>query len=683
MNIAQKCHLGWLTQNSTIKQRIWFGFGLLLLILAVVSMSTLSQFTALSSGINKVTDKIQPAVLSSQTLAFHLESANNALGFYMLTREPQYKDKYFRSMDESKTVLTSLQSENYIATNEGYRSKIQQIANYIEQLSSYKDRVVELVTNDVLNFPAMQIAGEKLNPMARQMQSMISQMIISEWEEENYQDSRSEFRQALYDIRYYNVQLLSELRTFLAFRSENNITNLDSMNEVLDARIAALAENEEMLTFEQAEIIPEYQKIREDYKQALNEASTIHSSEKYRRDIYLTKSEIGPTIVKSQAQLVELVNLLRDDIAQQSSALQNDASAASSEVITGMTLGIIIGVIIAFFMLRMITIPINEAVIAIEDLAEGEGDLTKRLRAEGKSEIMQMSDGFNRFASKVQKLVTQVADGVQNLSLVVKDLSSIVDQTQQGSQQQRAQTEQVASAITAMTTTAEEVSSNANLAAESAQQADKNSKTGQSVVINTIDSINELASEIETGVNVINELEKDVEAIGSVLDVIRGISEQTNLLALNAAIEAARAGEQGRGFAVVADEVRTLASRTQESTTEIQKMINNLQAQASAAVHAITQGRDKARTSVTNASNAGDALNAITQSVATITSMNIQIARASDEQTSMAAEINQNIVNISQVAEQNASASESLSESSNNLALLAEELKGVVSQFKY
>ena len=683
MNITQKCHLGWLTKNSTIKQRIWFGFGFLLLILAVVSMSTLSQFTALSSGINKVTDKIQPAVLSSQTLAFHLESANNALGFYMLTREPQYKDKYFRSMDESKTVLTSLQSENYIASNEGYQSKVQQIASYIEQLSSYKDRVVELVTNDVLNSPAMQIAGEKLNPMARQMQSMISQMIISEWEEENSQDSRSEFRQALYDIRYYNVQLLSELRTFLAFRSENNITNLNSMNEVLDARVAALAENEDMLTFEQAEIIPEYQKIRKDYKQALNEASTIHNSEKYRKDIYLTKTDIGPTIVKSQAQLVELVNLLRDDIAQQSSALQNDASAASSKVITGMTLGIIIGVIIAFFMLRMITIPINEAVIAIEDLAEGEGDLTKRLRADGKSEIMQMSDGFNRFAGKVQKLVTQVADGVQNLSLVVKDLSSIVDQTQQGSQQQRAQTEQVASAITAMTATAEEVSSNANLAAESAQQADKNSKTGQSVVINTIDSINELATEIETGVNVINELEKDVEAIGSVLDVIRGISEQTNLLALNAAIEAARAGEQGRGFAVVADEVRTLASRTQESTTEIQKMINNLQAQASAAVHAITQGQDKARTSVTNASNAGDALNAITQSVATITSMNIQIARASDEQTSMAAEINQNIVNISQVAEQNASASESLSESSSNLALLAEELKGVVSQFKY
>lgn len=656
---------------------------MLLIILAVVSLITLSQFTALSSGINKVTDKIQPAVLSSQTLAFHLESANNALGFYMLTKEPQYKDKYYHSMKESKSVLESLQTDEYISSNEEDQSKVQQISEYINQLSSYKVRVAELVSDDRLNLPAMQIAGEKLNPMAQQMQSMISQMIVSEWEEENEDEARSEFRQALYDVRYYNVQILGELRTFLAFRAQINVTNLSSMNEVLDAKVTTLAEAADMLTFEQAEIIPAFQKIREDYKRALSEATSIHSSDKYRNDIYLTKTEIGPTIVKSQAGLVELVNLLRADIAQESSALQNDASMASSEVITGMTLGIVIGVLIAFFMVRMITIPINEAVLAIEDLAEGEGDLTRRLRAEGKSEIMQMSDGFNRFAGKVHRLVTQVAGGVQNLSLVVKDVSSIVDQTQQGSQQQRSQTEQVASAITAMTTTVEEVASNASLAADSAQQADENAKTGQTVVTETIDSINELASEIETGVNVIIGLEKDAESIGSVLDVIKGISEQTNLLALNAAIEAARAGEQGRGFAVVADEVRTLASRTQESATEIQKMINNLQAQASAAVQAITQGQEKAKTSVANASNAGDALNAITQSVATITSMNIQIAKASEEQSSVAAEINENVMNISQVAEQNETASNSLSESSNKLAHLAQELNGVVSQFKY
>lgn len=334
-------------------------------------------------------------------------------------------------------------------------------------------------------------------------------------------------------------------------------------------------------------------------------------------------------------------------------------------------------------MVRMITIPINEAVLAIEDLAEGEGDLTRRLQADGKSEIMKMSDGFNRFAGKVHNLVTQVAEGVQNLSLVVKDVSSIVDLTQHGSQQQRAQTENVATAISAMAQMVQEVTNSANLAAESAQQADDNAKTGQSIVTKTIDSINELAGEIETGVNVIYALEKDADAIGSVLDVIKGIAEQTNLLALNAAIEAARAGEQGRGFAVVADEVRTLASRTQESTAAIQKMINSLQSQAHAAVKAITQGQEKAKNSVSIASNAGDALSAITHSVSTITSMNIQIASASEKQSTVAKEIDHNVLEISQVADKNAMASDRLAASSEDLARLANELRGLISQFKY
>lgn len=683
MGIQQKCHLGWLTRNTTIKQRIWSGFGLLLVVLAIVTFSTLSQFKKLSHGINKVTDKIQPAVLSSQNLAFQLESANNSLGFYMLTKEDQYKTSYIASMEKARLALDALQAYPYVSSNRNYTSKIQVITDHFNQLSSYKDRVVELVTNDALNLPAMKIAGEQLNPMAQELQSLLSQMIMSEWSEDNTDESRSEFRQNLYDTRYYNAQLLGELRTFLAFRAEINITNMNSLNEVLDSKVTNLMASEDMLTFEQAEILPEYQRIREDYKKALNKTTKIHSSEKYRNDIYLTKSDIGPIIANTQKELVNLVNQLREDINIESSALHNDANNASSKVVTGMSMGIFIGIIIAFFMVRMVTVPLNEVVHAFEDLAEGEGDLTRRLRAEGKSEMAIMSDGFNRFANKVQNLVAQVAESVQNLSLMVKDVSQIVNQTQQGSQQQREQTEQVATAINQMTATMHDVSSKANLAADLAQQADDNSKSGQSVVIDTISSINELASEIEAGANVINELENGAEAIGSVLDVIRGIAEQTNLLALNAAIEAARAGEQGRGFAVVADEVRTLASRTQQSTSEIQTMIDNLQFQAHAAVEVISKGQDKAKDTVIKASNAEHALHAITDSVTTINNMNNEIASSSEQQSAVTEVINENVLNISVVADKNASASDKLGQSSKSLARLAEELNNLVMQFKY
>jgi methyl-accepting chemotaxis protein len=675
--------LEWIASNTTIKQRIWFGFSLLLVILITVSLSTLLQFATLSSGINKLTDKIQPAVMSSQSLSFHLESASHALGFYMLTREPQYKDKYSASMLKAKQTMLSLQGFEYISANATYRSEAQKIAGYIEKLSGYEHHIIELVSNDDLNSPAMQIAGEKLNPMAQQMQGMISQMILSEWGEGNSDEERSEFRQKLYDIRYYNAQLLGELRTFLAFRSDNNIDNMKSLNEVLDQKVEALAAAEDLLTFEQADILPAYQEMRTEYKQVLNQTIAIHSSDKYRNDIYLTKTEIGPIIADIQQELLKLVGFLRNDIAAESTALQDGAGNAGSKVVSGVVIGVLIGIVIAFFMARMITVPINEVVYAFEDLAEGDGDLTHRLNSQGRSEISRLSRGFNRFADKVHNLVSEVAAGVQHLSQVVADVSAIVDQTQHGSQQQRAQTENAASAIEQMSTTVQVVADNARQAAESAQQADDNARSGQVVVSETVSSINTLANEIETGVDVIGELVKGVEAIGSVLNVITSISEQTNLLALNAAIEAARAGEQGRGFAVVADEVRTLASRTQQSASEIQTMINNLQTRAHAAVDAITSGQKTAQISVQNASDAGEALTAITDSVATINTMNMQIATSSEQQSGAARDINQNVTQISRVAEQNAAASDKLADSSHNLAALADELNGLVSQFKY
>ena len=683
MSILDSCKLNWLVKNTTIKKRIWFGFGLILVLLAGVSLSTLGQFTTLSSGINKLTEKIQPAVLSSQKLAFQLESSSNALGFYILTKEEQYRDRYVSLLDQAKTTLNGLKGYEYIATNDKYLNNVESIDTNITTLTNFKDQVAELVSNDALNLPALALAGEKLNPLSQQMQGMLSQMLLSEWEEDNSDESRTELRQTFYDLRYYTAQLMGEMRTFLAFRADINITNMNSILEVIDSKLTSAKESSDMFSFEQEEIIPEYEKALNEWKKALEATLAVHNSDEYRKDIYLAKTSIGPVIVSIQNELDALVKQLTADISSESSNLQGESDRAGSLVLMGMSLGILVGLIIAFFMSRMITVPINDVVHAFDDLAEGEGDLTRRLNAEGKSEMARLSGGFNRFAEKVHHLVEQVGSEVQNLTAVVDNVSHIVEQTQQGSIQQREQTGQVATAITEMTATVQEVAANANSAAESAQQADQNARTGQSVVSDTIQSIQALASEIETGANVIHELERDAEAIGSVLDVIRGIAEQTNLLALNAAIEAARAGEQGRGFAVVADEVRTLASRTQESTSEIQDMIDSLQSQARAAVQAINQGQDKTRTSVDNASNAGEALNAITESVTTITNMNFQIASASEEQSVVAEEINKNVVNISEVADKNASASEQLAASSNDLARLTEDLRGLVSQFKY
>ncbi|MDH5516801.1 MAG: methyl-accepting chemotaxis protein [Gammaproteobacteria bacterium] len=684
-SILEICHLNKIAviDNSSVSNRIWFGFGLILAILLFVSLSTLTRFVSLSSGVSDVVEKIQPVVLSSQNLETELKAADAALGFYLLTKEEAYKAAYILHLGAASNHINELIGMAYVSDNEKYRSAVASIQNDLSKLAGYKDKMVALANDDMANIPAQRLAAERLNPRAQQLQSMISQMIDSDYEEESNNGKRDRFRQTIYDLRYYNVQLASELRTFLAFRADVNIQNMKAISEVVQSKLKTLQANESLYTFEQSDLMENFIKVNKEYAEALTETINIHSTDKYRTDIYLVKTEIGILVAKIETGLGALVNELKQKTTETSNSLQEEAAGASTEIIIWLSIGLIMGVLVAFFMARMITFPINAAVHAMEDLAQGEGDLTRRLNEKGQSEIAMMAKGFNRFASKVQALVSQVAGGVENLSNVVSDVSNIVDQTQVGSQQQRQQTEQVATAINEMTATVQEVASNANLAADSAQKADEDAKSGQQIVSDTVASINSLASEIETGASVINKLSGDAVSIGSVLDVIKGVAEQTNLLALNAAIEAARAGEQGRGFAVVADEVRTLASRTQESATEIESMIESLQVQAKAAVEAITLGQEKARMSVEKATSAGVALNEITNSVATISSMNIQIATASEEQSVVAEEINQNVVSISHVADSNAQASDQLAISSHDLADLATELQELVSQFKY
>jgi len=240
---------------------------------------------------------------------------------------------------------------------------------------------------------------------------------------------------------------------------------------------------------------------------------------------------------------------------------------------------------------------------------------------------------------------------------------------------------QVATAMHEMTATIHDVAANAASAAHGAGEADAEARHGQRVVSETIKVIGELAAEVENSANVIQQLEAESANIGAVLDVIRDIAEQTNLLALNAAIEAARAGEQGRGFAVVADEVRTLASRTQQSTGEIQAIIQSLQGRAAAATQVMKAGRSKAEASVDKAGAAGDSLAKITSAVASINDMNTQIASAAEEQSAVAEEINRNVNTISQVAEETSASAESTSRASEDMARLVQRLQSLVMQF--
>ncbi|WP_373416379.1 methyl-accepting chemotaxis protein [Pseudomonas sp. ABC1] len=285
-------------------------------------------------------------------------------------------------------------------------------------------------------------------------------------------------------------------------------------------------------------------------------------------------------------------------------------------------------------------------------------------------------------AMRFQNTVQELAAAVEQLAAAATQTATVSAQTGSGIARQQLETDQVATAMHEMSATVQDVAGNAASAAHAASEADQQAISGRAVVAQTVSAIESLAEEVDRASQVIHELEQDSVNISSVVDVIRSIAEQTNLLALNAAIEAARAGEQGRGFAVVADEVRTLASRTQQSTSEIQSMIEKLQAGAANAVSVMDSSRSKAQVGKEQVSTAGHMLDQITASVTTINDMNAMIASAAEEQSAVAEEINRNVTNVSQIAEETSEASRQNVQTSKELSQLAGNLQRLVKMFR-
>ncbi len=368
--------------------------------------------------------------------------------------------------------------------------------------------------------------------------------------------------------------------------------------------------------------------------------------------------------------------------------LSIEETLASSLALGNTILGIIVALlIIACFALyfvyhRTIGLQLKRVRDALWDIAQGEGDLTLRLPSEGENETAQIGQAFNAFVGKIQKTVAEIGDSSNQVATASTELSAITAQTSETIRQQDEETEQVATAINEMGATAQDMARHASNAAQAAKDTDQAADEGREVVVRTVNSIAQLSQEMESAAGVLAELQKGAQNVGGVLEVIRGIAEQTNLLALNAAIEAARAGEQGRGFAVVADEVRTLAGRTQESTREIEQMIDQLQSAAKQAVSAMEQSRTRTQHSVNEAGKAGTALEHIVAAVNAIKDMNDQIACAAEEQAQLVEAINQNVSSITQLSQQTAEGGRQTAISSESLASLAVSLQHATSQFK-
>lgn len=397
---------------------------------------------------------------------------------------------------------------------------------------------------------------------------------------------------------------------------------------------------------------------------------------------------LGKVLVQyNHARLDKYINTAKSDneerLAAMTSALEKTTRTSTLSMAAIMIIiALAVGILVHWLFHQLI----NQRLVSLEDrfreIAEGDGDLRKRVPVQGDDTIDRLGRYFNAVLEKIHKAIIEFGQATTQLSKESTHASTISEQTSCGAMQQQTETDQVATAMTQMGATVGEVGRNAEIAANAAQSADKEANNGKLIVNRTVQSIEGLAIEVNKASDVIKQLAKDSENIGMIVDVIKGVAEQTNLLALNAAIEAARAGEQGRGFAVVADEVRTLAQRTQQSTQEIQQMVERLQKGATNAVQVMVHGQNKAKETVQHAVEAGASLESITKGVTTISAMNTQIASAAEEQISAVEEISRNIVAITTIAEQTAEGAKQTGISSDALTKLAGQLQGLVLQFK-
>ncbi|QYY82425.1 methyl-accepting chemotaxis protein [Pseudomonas sp. B21-041] len=460
-------------------------------------------------------------------------------------------------------------------------------------------------------------------------------------------------QQARYQVRGYTYSGKADAEQPALTAIDNALKNLESLpSRVPDQHIANLQQATESLKAYRAAVA----QFRD--SQVKNAAALVNMSAQ------------GDILIAVSKKLTESQTVVRD----------TDAARAKNLLLIATALAVAFGLLAAWAITRQIIIPLNQTLKVAERVAAG--DLTHNLVSLRRDELGQLQRSMQSMTQGLRELVGGISDGVTQIASAAEELSAVTEQTSAGVNNQKIETDQVATAMNEMAATVQEVARNAEEASEAAVAADQQAREGDKVVGEAIAQIERLAVEVGHSTEAMGELKRESDKIGSVLDVIKSVAQQTNLLALNAAIEAARAGEAGRGFAVVADEVRSLAQRTQKSTEEIEELIVGLQNGTQQVATIMDNSRTLTDSSVELTRRAGGSLESITRTVSAIQAMNQQIAAAAEQQSAVAEEINRSVLNVRDVSDQTSAASEETAASSVELARLGTHLQMLVGRFK-
>lgn len=582
-----------------------------------------------------------------------------ASGRYQLTADEKYIQRTHALITDIENVVSNVRPT---LTEQHGIEAINRIAQNIADYETAFTANIQAQQNQATNLSSAVASGLQTITLLNQLKSLV-----------NGSPQQPTVHQDLYDTVTARLTAdLVEARHLLAYTArvflmeesaqslqqlEDRFTELQGISDKLYPRLSGQA----------AALLTDATTALEQYMEVLRET--------YQLDQAQLETEAAMDAVYANLRtnidtILEVQTTFRRQVA-------NNAKITSTALpLFAIVLGLLIGIVI----IRQITAPLNQAINIAQ--AIGNNDMTGNAVEQRKDEFGTLLNALEQTRSNLSGTLGEVNGFTTQLAAAAEELSVVTNQTSAGVNNQRIETEQVATAMNEMSATVHEVAQNAEEAAQAAQKADQQAQSGNQALHVALADINKLTQEVHLSAEAIQRLNQDSSSIGTVLTVINSIAEQTNLLALNAAIEAARAGEAGRGFAVVADEVRNLAHRTQESIAQIENLIDNLQQGSNNAVEMMESSRSLASLTEEHANEAGEELAAITRTVSEIQAMTIQIATAAEEQSAVAEEINVNVVNVNNIADQSAAAVEETSASALELARLSQSLQNLVARFK-
>lgn len=659
----------------TIAQKNLFSYGLILVLMCAMAILTYFNMNRIKGMTETVVAQRQPAAFAADAIRVQIERAMAAVGLYLQSKSPADKIQF----DQAISGIAKYQNALKAHSNESLAGLDTGLKTFVTDANE----VMSVSADETRNMPGMAYANQNVNPLAIQISGLMGTLISSEADANASIYPRRALVLDLARLRGEWGEVLAALRGFMAFRSPALEKNFKLYSAGALKRTEDInAKYGQLLTFEQQDAIDQLLKTLPQFIDQANKAFAIHKSDKWRMDAYLVRTKLTPAYLKVESRIDQIVKNEQQLIRNESETMDQTIQTIAIGQVGLVLLGILVIVISALLSIFTISSPLRQVAKRMSDIAEGDGDLTRRLPVNGKDEIADVSRAFNTFAETAHKLVSQVVTTTRALSDSAGQLNDSSARAQQGAARQARDIEALVTGMSQTLEAAEEVARNAETVSASVQKASDDLNDGLSKVGQSTKNAEQLDSVLLLAEEKIHELSKQSQTIGKVLDVIRGIADQTNLLALNAAIEAARAGEHGRGFSVVAEEVRSLATRTQESTQEISSIIGQLQSGAHEAVTAMSEGREVSHESLDAITEANRMLDNMAQSFRQLSDMSVRIAAAAEEQTAVASGMKQNIESISVAATEAARQGEAVSEYGVALTAQAKTLAERVRQFK-